>query len=173
MTDEHRPAPQYGEYATPEEVARLRGPAQPEPIAPRPDPVTPQSHPELSPAERRRRAWDLPVTGGLLVLGFVLTLQSLPGFLEFGSTLSAAFAVSGVAIEFGADANAAGITLFFVHCVLFLAALGVSVFRLRAGRLAYWVPLTAGALAVLADIVIPLVLILSDPAYTALLLNRP
>lgn len=168
MTDDHRPAPQYGEYATPEEVARLRGAqSPPEPVIRQADPVKQAAAPT-----RPRRAWDLPFTGGLLVLGFVLTLQALPGFFDFSATLTAAFKVSGVDVDFGADADAAGIALLIVHCALLLAAIGISVVQLRAGRPAFWVPLAAGVLAVIADIVIPLVLILTNPAYASVLLDR-
>jgi len=167
MTDEPRPAPQYGEYATPEEVARLRG------VQSSPDPVFHQADPVKQAVTRPRRAWDLPLTVGLLVLGFILTLQSLSGFFAFSATLTAAFKVSGVDIVFGADADVAGILLLIIHCVLFLAAVGVSVLQLRAGRPAFWVPLVAGALAMLADIAVPLVLIATNPAYASVLLDRP
>ena len=183
MTDEPRPAPQYGEYATPEEVAKLRGTQsppephtrQPEPVrhpAPRPIPRSAE-RPTARPDERPRRAWDLPLTVGLLVLGFLLTLQSIEGFLNFGSTVSQSVSQAGLDVEFGPEADVAGIILLLIHFALLLAALGVSVALLRAHRLAFWVPLTAGVLATIADVVTLFVLMLGNPAYTSLLFDRP
>ena len=82
--------------------------------------------------------------------------------------------MSGVDIEFGADADAAGIVLLIVHCALFLAAIGVSVAPAARGS-----PGVLGAPASrersrsLADVVIPLVLIATNPAYASVLLDRP
>jgi hypothetical protein len=183
MTDEPRPAPQYGEYATPEEVAELRGPqSPPQPPARRPDPApTPAPRPlsrstgsaAVETTERPRRAWDVVLTVGLLAMGFALTVQSISGFLNFGSTVALSVAEAGLDLEFGAEADAAGIILLIIHFVLLLTALGVSVVLLREHRLAFWVPLTAGALATLADIVTLFVVTLSNPAYTSLMFDRP
>ena len=187
MTDEPRPAPQYGEYATPEEVAKLRGtqsPPEPQTRAPepvrRPAPLStprsaerPTSRSTARPIERPRRAWDVPLTVGLLALGFLLTVQSIEGFLNFGSTVAQSVAQAGLDLEFGQEADAAGIILLFIHFALLLTALGVSVALIRAHRLAFWVPLTAGALATLADIVTLFALMLANPAYTSLMFDRP
>ena len=187
MTDDPRPAPQYGEYATPEEVARLRGlQSPPEPETRHPQPATqsaPRPTSRVTPratagatagaGERPRRTWDVPITVGLLAIGFALTVQSIEGFLNFGSTVAVSVAEAGLDMKFGAEADAAGIILLIIHCVLFLAALGVSVALLRAHRLAFWVPLTAGLLAAVADIVTLFVLVLANPAYTALMFDRP
>jgi hypothetical protein len=187
MTDEPRPAPQYGEYATPEEVAKVRGtqtppepPAgHPEPVrrpAPRPMPRStagPTARSTARPSERPRRAWDVPLTVGLLALGFLFTLQSIEGFLNFSSTVTQMFARTGLDLEFGQEADAAGIILLLIHFALLLTALGVSVALLRAHRLAFWVPLTAGALATIAYVVTLFVLMLANPAYTSLVFDRP
>jgi len=163
MTDEPRPAPEYGEYATPEEVARLRGVQ----LTPSPEPVVHRATPVPAATTRPRRGWDLPLTSGLLLLGFILCVQMLPGFLDFSSLLTVSATQGGFDAEFGAEADAVGIALFFVWSALFLAALGVSVGLLRARRLAFWVPLTAALIAFLTLTVALLVLTLSNPGFTS------
>jgi hypothetical protein len=187
MTDDPRPAPQYGEYATPEEVARLRGlQSPPEPQTHHPEPApqraprptsrpTPGATPRSTAGAvaRPRRSWDPPITVGLLAIGFALTVQSIEGFLNFGSTVAISVAEAGLDLKFGAEADVAGIILLVIHCILLLAALGVSVVLLRAHRLAFWVPLTAGVVATIADIVTLFVLVIANPAYTAMMFDRP
>ena len=174
MTDEPRPAPQYGEYATPEELAELRGvQAPPQPQSPRPEPAIRRSAPMPAATTRPRRSWDPPITIGLLLLGFAFTVQMLPGFLDFSSTLTVSAAQGGFDAEFGAEADAVGIALAIVWCALLLVALGVSVGRLRAGKLAFWVPLSAGVLAFLIMMFTLLAVTFSNPAYTSLFFDRP
>ena len=184
MTDESRPAPQYGEYATPEEVARLRGiPLAAEPIA---APATasvvhrtdhaaaaPATSATLAAPARPRRLWDAPLTVGMLVLGFFWTVSSFSGYLDFSSTLNQALAPTDFELRFGADADTAGIVLLVIHSVLLLAAVGVAVSLIRRRRLAFWVPLVAGLTAFAADIVVLGILIANNPVYTSMLLDRP
>ncbi len=79
----------------------------------------PTSRSTARPIERPRRAWDVPLTVGLLALGFVLTVQSIEGFLNFGSTVAQSVAQAGLDLEFGQEADAAGVILLFIHFARF------------------------------------------------------
>jgi hypothetical protein len=115
----------------------------------------------------------VPITVGLLAVGFGLTIQSISGFLNFGATVARSVDEAGLDLQFGPEADAAGVILLIVHCALLLAALGVSVALMRARRLAFWVPLTAALLAFVADVVTLFALMLGNPGYTSLLLQQP
>ncbi len=186
-----RPAPRYGEYATPEEVAAIMGrPAgdadggasatsaarvDPPPVgAPPHDPARPGSWPppttgrvapEPAPVARSGgiRAWDAPVTVGLLVLGLWNTISAMPFLVDLGAALSAAYADQPVLadLEFGEPTRIAGLVLLVVYAVIELAAIGVAVPLLRRGRLAFWVPVSAGALTGLAVLVVSTVIVMT------------
>lgn len=138
-----RPAPQYGEYATPEEVAALRG-LSPDP-APTPAPAAP---PPRAAATGR---WDRPITIALLAFGVLNLVQYAGPLLDFEyfleqSTVGTEFE----RVDFLDAARVGGVVLFLVCLALLVASTVLAVRRLRRGRLAFWIPLVAGALTVLA-----------------------
>lgn len=155
-----RPAPQYGEYATPEEVAALRGiPAE----VPRPAPAAPPAAPARPRASGARR-YDRPVTIALLLFGVINFVQYAGAMLDFDTFLELATAGTPTEeIDFGDPARIGGYVLFGVSLVLLLVAGFVSVQLLRRGRLAFWVPLAAGALAVGTWVVVLVAIVLQTP----------
>lgn len=177
-----RPAPQYGEYATPEEVARITG--RPVPGSePAPPPVPSPSPTERSSSwpsdERPARPplrWDPPVTIALLMVGLWNVITSIPAFWNLDRELAQSFAAMpadlGVDlsdVQLGEPTLIGGRILLGVWIVLFLVALGVSVTRLRARRRAFWVPLVAGVVAILAVVVAMTAIMLIDPGLAPLL----
>ena len=185
MTDE-RPRPQYGEYATPEEVEAIRGtPPPPHPDELQPLAPPPQAHQRVSPPNvsspvpgtafpaQRTHAWDAFVTVALLVIGVWNTVQSVPGFLDFHALLTSATnsgLLSGIKIP--DDLSVQGVALAVVDVALLLIAVVGAVLRIRRGRIAFWIPLTAGVLAFLVTVVVITSIVLSDPANVTLLQNR-
>ncbi|WP_210506872.1 DUF6264 family protein [Naasia sp. SYSU D00057] len=157
------PAPRYGEYApVPPELPEVPAAAEPQP-----EPVA-----DTAPAAAGRRGptWDRVLTIGLLVLGVLNVLSSIPQFLRLPETLDEAYALQGFG-DFTADslASAVGVGINVVNVLLLLGAVALSVARLRAGRIAFWVPVVAGVLAVIATIVLLAVAMLSDPTLAAYL----
>src|SRR4051812_33190602 len=161
------PAPGYGEYAPrPPEPPRT---AEPERTAETELPATPTGARPHS-AVRRGPAWDRVLTIGLLTLGVLNVLAGIPQFLRLPETLDDAYAMQGFG-DYTADslASAIGIAINVVSVVLLLVAVALSVARLRAGRLAFWVPLAAGATSAIVTIALMAVAMLGDPAISGYL----
>jgi hypothetical protein len=161
-----RPAPQYGEYATPEEVAALRG-AVPEPPAPITAPAVDAPTRTVAPRAAGRR-WDRPITVALIAFGVLNLMQYAGPLLDFEYFLEIAtrdtFAES---IDFGDSARIGGLVLFVLCLALLLASGAIAVLRLRRGRIAFWVPLVAGGLSVVAWVVVLFVILLQTPGALA------
>ncbi|GHF18421.1 DUF6264 family protein [Pseudolysinimonas yzui] len=153
-----RPAPQYGEYATPEEVAALRGPDVATPaIAETPPPAVPAR------AATGRR-FDRPITIALIAFGVLNLLQYSGALLDFEGFLETATkGTAAESIDFTEAARIGGIVLFVLSLALVLGSAAIAVLLLRRGRLAFWVPLVAGALSVLAWIIVLVAIVMLTP----------
>ncbi|MEO6532210.1 MAG: DUF6264 family protein [Pseudolysinimonas sp.] len=199
-----RPRPQYGEYATPEEVAEARGPIPEEPNDPvsrlvsaissappertsrstktssakpssRPTPgLSSAAPPRGAPvATRHPRPANNLITVLLLVLGIWNTVTSIPSYLDFGPVLSQGVRLAGYGtVEFGAAAHTAGIVLLVVSLLILIAAVGFSLRLIRSGRRSIWVPVAAGALYLIASIVVMTVVVANTPALSVVLQNH-
>lgn len=188
-----RPRPQYGEYATPEEVAEARGPLPVDPTDPvsrlaapianpssaraakpaaRPSPrlsAAPPPRGEPVAARHPRQANNL-ITVLLLIVGIWNTVTSIPSFLDFGPVLSQGVELAGYGtVSFGAIAHTAGIVLLVTSLLLLIAAVGVSLRLIRTGRRSVWVPVVAAALYLVASIVVMTVVVANTPALTQVL----
>lgn len=209
-----RPArPQYGEYATPEELAALQasraeaesqsGVAQapatsagsvaaiPAPVerddaarnaarsaARSPDPVpgvvADRSGTDSSTRPTGLRRWDRPITIGLLVFGALNLLLTSPSMLAPSAQFSESLDLVGVTgFSSFAALDAAGVALLVTHGVLLIVAVALSLARLHAGRIAFWIPLTAGILAAIVMLVVYAVVIVGDPAFVDYALQQP
>jgi hypothetical protein len=159
-----RPAPQYGEYATPEEVAALRGIEVPALSSSAPSaPLIPAP----APASTGRRV-DRPITIALIAFGVFNLLQYSSALLDFEGFLETATkGTAAESIDFTEAARVGGLVLFAVSLALVLASGAIAVWLLRRGRLAFWVPLVAGALSVLAWIVVLVAIVMQTPGALA------
>ncbi|WP_430645725.1 DUF6264 family protein [Agromyces sp. GXS1127] len=176
---DERPRPQYGEYA-PEgwswqppgddrtDAAASAPPPPPPPAAPAPN-GGPAAGPGAA-AARPPRTTDRFFTILLLALGAIgawntsVSLQQLPG------------AIQGVYSDQGVGTYTPQPwlpTLALIGTVfmlaLYAAVLGWSIMRLRARRLAFWVPLVGGAVAFLATMVLTSIVFLTDPTFQSYL----
>ena len=154
-----RQAPQYGEYATPEEVAELRGPDAPPLIPLETAPPPPPSGRPLPgpppPGQRRGPVWDGIATFGLLGLGTVDVLRNIAGFVDLRATLTTQLGALGYAdVEVPGSVGPWGYVLIVLNVVLLVAAFVLSMRLLRRGRIAFWVPLVAGVVAAIADAIV-------------------
>lgn len=169
-TSDPRPRPQYGEYATPEEVAALRGtpappavpapPAGQPPAAPAPGVAPGSGRPAVSGARR----FDRPVTIALLAFGVINLVQYAAPLLDFANTLDVAMAQTPYgSIDFGEPARVGGLVILGVMSALVVGSTALAAALLRRGRIAFWVPLTAGVLVVVSWVIVLTVVVLQTP----------
>jgi hypothetical protein len=160
-----RPAPQYGEYATPEEVAALRGETASPPPA---DPGPPHAAAQEPARGSTWRRLDRPITIALIAFGVLNLLQYAGALLDFDYFLDVATRETILDdVDFTEAARVGGIVLFVVCLALVLASGAIAVLLLRRGRVAFWVPLVAGALSILAWVVVLVVILLQTPGALA------
>lgn len=166
-----RPLPQYGEYATPEEVAALRGMPLEEvhsaAVVPAPGAPAPEVPSAGVPTAATRvgfRRYDRAITIALLVFGAINSLQYAGPLLDFETFLErATVGTPTESIDFGDATRIGGIVLFAVSLVLLVAAVAVSVLLMRRDKLTSWVPLAAGALVAITWVVVIVAIVMLTP----------
>ncbi|HEY8587994.1 MAG TPA: DUF6264 family protein [Naasia sp.] len=162
------PAPRWGEYAPAPPPAQPSEPVAQEPVRSVAPPRAAVRSTAASGAATR--PWDRVLTIALLVLGVINVLTSIPQMLTLSRTLDDAYRLQGIGDYTNESlATAIGIAINVVGVILLLAAAALALSRLRAGRLAFWVPLVAGATAFVITAVLMLVAMLGDPALSAYL----
>jgi hypothetical protein len=168
---DERPRPQYGEYAP--EGWSWQPPADERTSDPAPQMATPPPPPVAASVDRRDRPADRIVTILLLVVGVlgawsaIGSLQSLPTVLpEALRQASEMLGTGGAAFDYTPAPEVAGLILTgqIIQFVLLALVVWWSIARLRARRLAFWVPLVGGVLSFIALYAIMFAIIMSDPA---------
>ncbi|MBI5161325.1 MAG: hypothetical protein HY996_07930 [Micrococcales bacterium] len=150
-----RPRPDFGEYASPEEVARITGrPVGADPVPPpaAADPASGAS--PITPPGRAAPLWDRALTVTLFVVG----AWTVAGFVFDPLTFSTSLEASARSAGFTGDVADAtidqigrvvGITLL----VVFVGALvGALLLRPRF-RILFWIPLSAAVLSAIVLLV--------------------
>ncbi len=171
MTDEPKPLPRYGEYATPQDQARAMGlthPAPPDLPASTDDVRTPgrsEQEPVVAARVERKSRINRFLTIALLVFGLLNVLASAPGYLQLPKTLQGVYDQLGLGTYTAtATASTLGVIAVVVQSVLWLVTAAISMLLLRKGRTAWWVPLTGGGVSVIALMAIIYLAMLGDPA---------
>ena len=196
---ERRPRPQYGEYATPQEQAKIIADSLPPVSAllvPPPAVPTPAGHPAsasptaggsahrapdaatrasadvaVRPATRRRpRRWDLILTALLLGYASVNVIGQLMARDMLSTIVTQFFVAQGIGVYTPtALTTTLGNSLNIVTLTLFAVTVLVTTWMLRRGRVAFWVPIAGGVAATIVALVFVVILLQSDPAFTAYL----
>lgn len=155
------PVPQFGEYASPEEQQR-RIQANPRPVPPAPAaaPAQPQA------AVRSGLGVDRIITIGLLVYGFISTVTSIPQMTDYASYAENLLRMMGIdaALSDPGAARGWGIAAAIVTGLGWLATAALSYLRMRAGRLAFWIPLVGAVVFLGISGVLLAIPLLGDPA---------
>jgi len=167
-----RPRPRYGEYA-PEgwvspvpvpEKTELQGTEASSPPAQAGPPARPATPGALSTGRRVDRVATL-VLLGLAVYNVVGNLVLVP---RFSSTLLDMLRTGGYDVSTFTSQEAlqqAGAVIAVVSLVVLVATLWWSVRRLRAGRLTFFVPLAAGVLVTIVQVVAVFAVFWGDAAF--------
>jgi len=170
---EHRERPQYGEYASVDEQIAAGGhvvepdpvPAPPTATAALAAPVPSTRVPGEPPASR---LWDVALTLSLLGVGAYSTLSSIPGFLNFASALNDLYVAAGYGEYTSTSlADGLGVGALVSQSVLYVVTVALAVARLRARKVAFFIPLIGAAVSGLVIFVLVLVAMTSDPALAA------
>jgi hypothetical protein len=163
MTDpsgrfDDRPRPQYGEYAD-------------VPLAPpAPAPVEVAQPAAVAP---RRRTWDIVLTTVLLLWGVADVVTGFPQFARLGTLVGEVGRAQGWPdFTSTAEADQVGMTLNIVRLVLLVLGIAGALLLLSRRRVAFWVPLTAGALAMVATVVGIVSVMVGDPAFLEYVQNQ-
>lgn len=179
---ERRPRPQYGEYATPQEQAKVIADSLPPvsallvpPAIPKipkaPDASTRVAATPLgtSPGRRPRR-WDLILSAALLGYATINVIAQLVARDTLAAIATQFFIAQGIG-DYTPTAltTSLGTTLNVITLALFVVTVLATVWMLRHGRVAFWVPIAGGALATIVALVFVVILLQSDPAFTAYL----
>lgn len=177
MSD-HRPRPQYGEYASVDEQIAAGGiPVEPEPVVtPSPANATVSDQGLVAPDPATRvpgappapKQWDFALSVTLLIFGAYTVGSSFAGLLDFSAVLREVYAQAGYG-EYTSDglADGIGIAILVSQAVLYIATLVLTVLRIRAKRVAFFVPLIGGAVAGILMLALVLVAMTADPALAA------
>ncbi|QPE03752.1 hypothetical protein IT882_10695 [Microbacterium schleiferi] len=181
MSDDERPEPKYGVYATPEEQrARIQKPDATwsletgESVTDDAEKTSANNTARAAgaPADpARSRAVDRIVTFALLAYALVNVAVAAIALLDFPQYAATVFEVMGIPGEFtnleGGQAWGAAAAVALV--IGYLIAAWFSVRRTMAGKLAWWVPLVGAVVTHLVVGALAIVPLMSDPAFTAYL----
>lgn len=166
--DGAQPAPPSASWSQPQQgqgqgQGRGAGGAQPYPGPP----ATPAA---LSTGRRVDRVATF-VLLGLAGYNVITNIVLVSGFSR---TLLSAFSAQGYPVDdFSGQAalQQAGAAIAIVSLVVFVPMLVLTLRRLRAGKLTFWVPLAAGAVVTIVQMVLVLSVFLGDPAFVQSLLD--
>ncbi|MCU1526126.1 MAG: hypothetical protein JWO18_3020 [Microbacteriaceae bacterium] len=171
MTDP-RPRPQYGEYATPQEQAKAVGASAPH-FGHAIPPASPPTYSAPPAAKTTPRRWDLVLSTALLAYGLINVFSGFFQFSDLGRLIDGVYATQGVGQFTPTSLSATlGIVINASNVVLWIATAFVTVRLLRRQKLAFYVPLIGGAVASIVAASCLMVLLFSDPAFSAYLNGR-
>ncbi|MFS0852645.1 DUF6264 family protein [Microbacterium sp. 179-I 3D4 NHS] len=164
--------PQYGELATPEEQRRAAGlPPLAETVpAASPAPTdAPAGDAGRAESPKRPHPIDRLVTIALLAYGLVNVIVTGLSYLDPSSVMNQTMAMLGIEGEFTnfAQGRVWGTIAAVVLAVGWAATAGLSIRRLRRGRITWWVPIVGAVITVgvaSACIAVPM---MGDPAFVA------
>ncbi|HEY1529757.1 MAG TPA: DUF6264 family protein [Galbitalea sp.] len=132
------PRPQYGEYATPEQVAAAMGKRY-VPPAIMPPPPAAEDRQEVPAFRLPGNAIDRFATIFQLGIGLVFLLNS--DYFHTSQSYDQVSTLFGVAITISSAINSWGWALLTGNIVLLLLTAVWALLRLRHGKLAFWVPI--------------------------------
>jgi hypothetical protein len=177
-----RPRPQYGEYATPEQQAAAAGiPYRPHVHAAPPHGQTPAAVPP-PPAHDTRvggpgpasvqassRRWDFVLSSLLLGYGLFNVIVGSAQYTDLAGVINAQFYGPQKIGTFVATplSERLGVVILVSQIVLYVLTAAITVARLRAGRIAFWVPICGVLVFGVVVFACLSSLVLGDPLYQA------
>ena len=170
-----RPRPRYGEYAPPGWVSPVEPVAVAEPVPTAGGTGRPASVAASSTTRPGSRA-DRIVTMVLFGLGAYNVVVAVLGASTFAVSLLALLRDRGFPVDDFTAQDAlqrVGVLSAVLAVALFVLAVVVARRRLRAGRLAFWVPLVAGVVFTLVQAVAVAAVVMGDASFLEALRSMP
>jgi hypothetical protein len=180
-----RPAPEYGEYATPEEVAAITGRPVEAPALPVDAPVA-AGEQELAEAERAgsgdadpepeakpaRPVWDTALTIALLAAGAWNAFGSVADPTSFGRSLQESARTLGYTGDLSGGATPAiGVGIAIVSASLVVLCAVLSLRAAPRFRRIFWIPLSGAVLSSIAFVVGSVLVMLGHPDFAQAVLH--
>ena len=142
-------------------------PANPDSAAHDPAKTSVAGHPA---AAGRQRRWDLVLSTGLMVYGFLNVLSGLFQYADLGAFLDQLYE----AFNIGNYASTGmerpiGIAIVASNLLSFTLVAWFTVRALKAHKIAFWIPLVGGVVATIVSALFLQVLVANDPAITVFL----
>lgn len=170
MSDDERPRPQFGEYATPEaQRDAIKVPLDHNEDIPVQSHVSPSSHITVQDAPQahpRASSGDRVATIALLGIGLITIFMTIPALVNLPEAMGPAFIQLGIgtftATEF---ALTLGWGALITESVLLILAGWLSLRALRRGKLAWWIPLVFGVIANIVVFAAIAIAMTADPAF--------
>ncbi len=186
MSDNERPRPQFGEYATPEAQRNaIKVPlddAEQIPVQSKESPSShisvqgarPQGagHNEFHPQDAGRLPRTRPsgadkfATVALLGIGLMTIFLTMPALLNLPAAIGPAFTQLGIGTFTTTDfALTLGWAALAAQVVLWVIALWLSLRNLRRAKLAWWIPLVFNVVANIVVFAVIAIAMTADPAF--------
>ena len=123
-----------------------------------------------SAAPGRQRRWDLVLSTGLMVYGFLNVLSGLFQYADLGAFLDQLYEAFNIGnyVATGME-RPIGIAIVASNLLSFTLVAWFTVRALKAHRIAFWIPLVGGVVATVVSALLLQVLVANDPAITAFL----
>lgn len=182
MTDEHRPQPEFGQYATPQEQANAIAKSLPTPNitptaktqsehggsraakippAPAPRSIDPKT------AQARGVRGDRLITMILLAVGFAYTLSGIPTYLSPQNSINLMYKQMGIGTYVATGATSGiGVAVIATQLLIWVLAAIWAFRQIRRGHASWWIPILAAVITVLVSAALLAVLLMADPAFT-------
>jgi hypothetical protein len=163
---DERPRPRYGEYAPEGWSWQPQSEPRTDAAASAPPPPPPPAPPAVAVAAARTNTVDRMVTIALLVLGAFGAWNSATSLQQLPAAIQTVYSQQGIGTYSPQEWLP---TLALVGTVSMLAlyagVLGWSIARLRAGKIAFWVPVVGGVVALVSMIVLTGIVFFTDPTF--------
>jgi hypothetical protein len=167
---EMRPTPRYGEYATPQDQAQAMGSSAPMlPSDAAPSQVGPAwGGPTAASTRPTPRRWDLVLTAVILAYATLNVVSQLFLTSSLSTVIKDFYRLQGIGAYTPTPlAVTLGVVLNVVTAVLYVATVVLTVLQLRRGRVAFYIPIIGGVIAMLVALAFVVVLLTGDPTFTS------
>ena len=145
MTDD-RPAPEYGEYATPEQQAAAMGRVYVPPEQVAAEQAIGDSAMSQVTLARPPGYANRFFTMFLLAVGGLYLIEMIPTYFNYASVFKGQVALGLGSLTVPSSVNAAGVPTLIANVVLYGATVLLSVLTLRRGRVSFYIPIAGAVL---------------------------